>query len=247
MQLLNLNWNKIKFNMNILITGATKGMGRAISLEMAKHQHSLALCARNQKDLDRLEKELLTINPKIDLLLAVTDCSVKKEVVLFADQTIAKFGTIDVLVNNVGAFSPAKILEEDDDMLDFHFKINVVAPYILYKKLAPLMIKQRSGHIFNICSVASLQSIVNAGSYCVTKAATLSLNNIMREETMAHQVKVTAVIPGSTLTSSWEGTEISPDRFVQPEDVAQSIQHILQLSKGANVDQIVIKPQSGQV
>ncbi|WP_026063095.1 SDR family oxidoreductase [Pedobacter arcticus] len=233
--------------MNILITGATKGMGKAIALEMAANNYSLALCARNEKELDSLKKELLAINPKIDLLLVKTDCSVKTEVEAFADQTIAHFKTIDVLINNAGLFSPSKILEEEDKMLVSHFNTNVLAPYILYKKIAPLMQKKGKGHIFNICSVASLQTIVTAGSYCVTKAALLSLNNIMREETKPFGVKVTAVIPGSTLTSSWDGSDVSPDKFVLPEDVAKSIHQIMQLSKGANVDQLVITPQGGQV
>ncbi len=247
MQLLNLNCLKLKKIMNILITGATKGIGKAIALEMTKHNHALALCARNQKDLDALKKEILKINPDTQIYLSKTDCSIKAEVLDFAENAIAHFGIIDVLINNVGVFEPASILDEDDNKLDFHYKTNVLAPYILYKKLAPLMIKQQKGHIFNICSVASLQTIVNAGSYCVTKAAMLSLNNIMREETKPFKVKVTAILPGSTLTSSWDGTTISPDKFIKASDVAKSIQYVMQLSDGANVDQLLITPQSGQI
>ncbi|MFC5282489.1 SDR family oxidoreductase [Pedobacter alpinus] len=233
--------------MNILITGATKGIGKAIALEMTKQNHALALCARDQKDLDALKKEIITINPKSQIYLSKTDCSNKEQLLSFISNVINQIGIIDVLINNVGVFSPSNILDEDDDQLDFHFKTNVFASYILYKKLAPLMIKQQKGHIFNICSVASLQTIVNAGSYCVTKAAMLSLNNIMREETKPFKVKVTAILPGSTLTSSWDGTTISPDQFIQAEDVAKSIHHIMQLSDGANVDQLLITPQSGQI
>ncbi|HEX7367370.1 MAG TPA: SDR family oxidoreductase [Pelobium sp.] len=232
--------------MNIIITGATKGMGKATALEMAKNNHNLALCARNQNELNALKKELLAINPTIDILAVKTDCSKKEEVAAFADKAIAHFKTIDVLVNNVGLFAAAEILEEKDDMLAAHFEINVVAPYILYKKIAPLMVKKQFGYIFNICSVASVQTIVTAGSYCVTKSALLSLNNIMREETKPFGVRVTAIIPGSTLTSSWDGTNISPDKFVLPSDVATSINNIMQLSKGANVDQLMITPQKGQ-
>lgn len=233
--------------MNILITGATKGMGKAIALAMAKNNHSLALCARNQNELDVLKKELLAVNSKIDILIVKADCGIKEEVASFADKSISRFSEINVLVNNVGLFSPAKILDEEDEMLAAHFNVNVTAPYILYKKIAPLMLKKGSGHIFNICSVASVQTIVNAGSYCVTKAALLSLNNIMREETKPSGVKVTAIIPGSTLTSSWDGTTVSPDKFVLPSDVASAVHHIMQLSKGANVDQLMITPQNGQV
>ncbi len=233
--------------MNILITGATKGIGKSVALEMAKNGYSLAVCARDSNALESLEKELLTVNANIVVLAVKADCSIKAEVIAFADKVVEVFGNVDVLVNNVGVFSPSSILKENDDQLSLHFKTNVEAPYLLYKKLAPLMTKNGKGHIFNICSIASTQTIVDAGSYCVTKAALLSLNNIMREETKPFGLKVTAILPGSTLTASWDGVEVSPDKFVQPDDVAKCINQIMQLSAGANVDQLIITPQNGQV
>jgi short-subunit dehydrogenase len=104
------------------------------------------------------------------------------------------------------------------------------------------MREEASGHIFNICSVASKQIVENAGSYSVTKGALLSLNNVFRDELSKYNVKVTAVLPGSTLTASWQGTDIPADRFVQPEDIAETIYHVLKLSSGANVDEITIRP-----
>lgn len=233
--------------MNILITGATKGIGKALAIAMAQNGHHLALCARNLADLESLKEQLLSINPALNIFIAPTDCGSKAQVLAFADNALAHLQTIDVLINNVGLFMPSAILNEADDQLFAHFKTNVEAPYFLYKRLTPHMIKAHKGYIINICSVASTQAIVGAGSYCVTKAALLSLNNIMREETRPFGVKVTAIIPGSTLTASWDGVEVSPDKFVQPSDVANCVLQILQLSAGANLDQLVITPQSGQV
>ena len=165
----------------------------------------------------------------------------------FADDALNTYQTIDVLVNSVGLFKPSLLLEEADDALDLHLKTNLFSAYYLYKKLAPGMIKQQNGYIFNICSVASITTLKNIGSYAVTKAALLSLNNTMREELQQYDVKVSAILPGSTLTNSWQGTDIPQDEFIKPDDVASAIEMILNLSKGANIDQILIKPIHGQL
>ncbi|QEK52014.1 SDR family oxidoreductase [Pedobacter aquae] len=233
--------------MNILITGATKGIGKAIAIKMAQEGHYLALCARNETELTSLKEEIQKLYPSVKVYTQAVNCSLKAEVNAFAAQSLQYFGFIDVLINNVGVFEPAAILDEADDLLEKHFMVNVNCAYLLYKKIGLSMREARKGHIFNICSVASIQNIVNAGSYCVTKAAMLSLNNIMRAELINNQVKVTAVLPGSTLTSSWEGTTVAADKFIQPEDVALMINQTLNLSAGANVDQLIISPTGGQV
>ena len=233
--------------MNVLITGASKGMGESISINMAAQGHHLSLCARKLNDLKLLQEKIHSNYPDVKVYVKVVDCSVEAEVLAFADFTLEQMGTVDVLVNNVGVFKPAFILDESFDALDYHMRTNVYAAYFLYKKLGPGMKERRKGSIFNICSVASKDTIASAGSYCVTKSALLSLNHIMRKEMMAHDVKVTAILPGSTLTSSWEGTIINPDEFIQPEDVALAIENVMKMSVGANVEEIMIRPLHGQI
>jgi len=232
--------------MNVLITGATKGIGKAIAFKMADNGYNLALCARKGNDLAQLKEEINHRYPAIHVFIKTTNCAVKEEVYAFADEALLQYNHIDVLVNNVGIFNMGFILDMEDDALENDMKINLFSAYYLYKKIAPIMRAYKNGYIFNMCSVASTTSIVNAGNYCVTKAALLSLNNIMREEMMPHHVKVTAILPGATLTNSWEGTSISPDKFIKPEDVALAIDQIMKMSFSANVDQIVIKPIHGQ-
>lgn len=233
--------------MNILITGATKGIGRAITFKMWTKGYNLALCARNLEDLVSLKDELLKQNPSLNIYIEAADCNIKSEVVSFARNAIKEFGFIDVLVNNAGLFMPATILDEDEDSLQNQLNVNLLAPYYLYKEIGALMRSYKKGCIVNICSIASKQTIVNAGSYCVTKAALLSLNNVMRKEMMEYGVKVTAILPGSTLTSSWEGTTIPASEFVQADDVANAVDTLLSLSDGANIDEITIMPLRGQI
>jgi len=233
--------------MNIIITGASKGMGRAIAVLMASKGANLALCARNQSHLLSLKKELESQYPTIKVYIESVDCAKKEAVLHFANNALEYFGHIDVLINNVGIFKPANILDEEEDELQNHMNVNLYAPYFMYKKIGKSMRERKSGTIINICSIASKEIIVSAGSYCVTKAALLSLNNIMREELKEHDVKVTAILPGSTFTSSWEGVQIPREEFVQAEDIAETVNSVINMSKGANIDEITIKPLHGQI
>ncbi|TCC92310.1 SDR family oxidoreductase [Pedobacter frigiditerrae] len=225
---------------NAVITGATKGIGKAIAVKLASNGYNLAVCARTEKDLIALQKELEPMDVKI--VTVVADCSNKVDVMNFFEKAKAAFNIIDVLVNNAGVFLTGSILDEDDYSFEFQQQLNLNATYYFSKYFGKIMRSQHSGHIFNICSIASAQTIENAGSYSVTKTAMLSLNNVLRKELADYNVKVTAILPGSTLTASWEGTTINPDKFVQPEDIANSLYSILNLSSGVNVDEITLTP-----
>ncbi len=226
--------------MNAVITGATKGIGRAIALNLAKKGYNLAICARTDTDLIALVKELE--NDHIKVFSMVTDCSKKEQVKAFCNFAKSNLHEIHILVNNVGLFMPGNILDEEDESFELQQALNINCVYYMSKFVGKMMISQNNGHIFNICSVASKMVIEHAGSYSVTKAAMLSLNNVLRAELAPYNVKVTAILPGSTLTASWVGTNLPPNQFVQPEDVANSISAILDLSSGANVDELILMP-----
>lgn len=226
--------------MNAIITGATRGIGKAIALNLAEHGYNLAVCSRNEQELESFAEELKYTGARIFTFKA--DCSIKDEVYAFCKGVTEQMGHADVLVNNAGTFLPGNLLDEADDVLDLQLDLNLKAAYYLSKFFGKMMREQASGHIFNICSVASRAAVENAGSYSVTKSALLSLNDVLRQELSKYNVKVTAILPGSTLTSSWEGTKIPAERFVQPEDIASTIYTVLNLSKGVNVDEIVLKP-----
>ncbi len=226
--------------MNAVITGATKGIGKAIAIKLAKKGYNLAICSRTETDLITLKNELK--DEGVDIFTMVADCSRKEEVLAFFNFVNSNFSNIDILVNNAGTFLPGSLLDEADESFELQQSLNINSAYYLGKYIGKIMREQRKGHIFNICSVASITTIENAGSYCVTKAAMLSLNNVLRVELTPYNVKVTAILPGSTLTTSWEGTSLPPDQFVQPEDIASALSAILDLSSGANVDELILKP-----
>jgi len=230
-----------------LVTGATKGMGKAISLALAKEGHKVIACARDWNALQTLQKDITNSYPNAEVFIQSCDFSMPSQVTELLIWLETNSLDVDVLVNNVGLFIPGSILDESDDMLAKHMQINLFAPHLLSVHLGRKMRANKRGHIFTISSVASRNAIATAGSYSVTKYALAGLTAVLREELKGHNVKVTEIIPGSTLTASWEGTKISKDEFVLPEDIAQALIAVLSMSAGANVDEIIIKPIRGQI
>ena len=232
---------------NALITGATKGMGRSVAIAFAKEGINLAVCSRNEKDLAQFKLELLQVNPQIKVVAQLADGSVKEQLLNFAASAEKQLGSINIIVNNLGMFEPVSILDEGENSFNKQMNTNLMPSYHLYRFFGKKMMAVGAGHIFTICSVASLDPIAAAGTYSVTKFALLGLSKVMRQEMQPHNVKVTAVIPGSTLTDSWKDAVVDKDKFVLPEDVASAIVNIYKMSTGANVDEIIIRPVGGQV
>jgi 3-oxoacyl-[acyl-carrier protein] reductase len=226
--------------MNAIITGATKGIGKAIAIKLAEDGYNLSLCSRNEHELAALASSLAYTGVVIKYL--ATDCADKASVYDFCDFSASSFDQIDVLVNNAGVFVPSAFLDEDDKAFEMQLNLNLNCAYYTSKYIGKMMRSKRSGHIVNICSVASKEIMENAGSYSVTKSALLSLNGVLRKELAIHNVKVTAILPGPTHTASWEGSNIPEEKFVKPEDIANTISQLLKLNGVANVDELIIRP-----
>jgi short-subunit dehydrogenase len=109
------------------------------------------------------------------------------------------------------------------------------------------MINQKNGHIFNMCSVASLMAYPNGGSYSISKFALLGFSKCLREEMKPFNIKVTSIMPGAVLTDSWAGVDIPEERFMRAEDVAKTIWTAYHLSDSAVIEEIVMRPQKGDI
>jgi short-subunit dehydrogenase len=232
---------------NALITGATKGMGRAVAIAFAKQGINLSICSRREQELLDFKAELLQIAPAIQVFTQVADVSKRDEVKKFAEFTEKNMGFVDILVNNVGMYKHAPILEDSEDSFQKQIDTNLMPAYELYRFFGKSMVSVGKGHIFNICSIAAINPIAEAGVYSVTKYALLGLNKVMKLEMQPHGVKVTAIIPGSTLTDSWAGMQVNKNKMVLAEDIAAAIVTIYNMSTGANVDEMIITPKFGQI
>jgi short-subunit dehydrogenase len=233
--------------MNAIITGATKGIGRAIVMELAANNYNIIFCARDEKEVQTLLNELTSRYSHLQFFGMRADMEESSDVREFAEFAIGSVGHVDILINNAGLYIPSGIIDEVAECLQRQMQVNVFAPHYLSKFFASRMIEAGKGHIINICSIASLEPVVRAGSYSISKTALLGLTKALREELRPAGIKVTAVLPGSTLTNSWTGTELPEDWFILPEDVAKSIINCLAMSSGANIDEIVIRPLYGKI
>jgi hypothetical protein len=109
------------------------------------------------------------------------------------------------------------------------------------------MISQKCGHIFNMCSIASLHAYANGGSYSISKFAMLGFSKSLREELKPHGVKVTSLMPGATLTDSWAGVDLPESRFMKAEDIAQLIFDVYNLSASTVIEEVVLRPVLGDI
>jgi short-subunit dehydrogenase len=233
--------------MNIVITGASKGIGRAIAEKYASAGHTVVICARNAAALKTSADEITASYPQSTVHTLVADLASKNAVIAFGNQVLNLLGNVDILVNNAGTFLPGSIQTEEDGVIEQMITTNLYSAYHLTRVLLPAMLQAKSGHIFNMCSIASLQAYANGGSYSISKFALAGFSKNLREELKPHNIKVTAVYPGAVYTDSWSGSGVNPGRIMQPADVADLVYTVSQLSPQACVEEIVLRPQLGDL
>ncbi len=233
--------------MNAIITGATKGIGRSIAENLAKEGYNLLVNARNVEDLEKMKNDFAEKYPDISIITSVTDMSVKSEVTAFVNLANTTLNSIDVLVNNAGVFIPGSVQEEAAGSLEKMIETNLYSAYYLSKGLLSKMIAQQSGHIFNICSIASKIAYPNGGSYSISKFAMLGFSKVLREELKDKGIKVTAILPGATWSNSWDGVDLPESRLMQANDVSTALIAALKMSKSAVMEEIILRPQLGDL
>ncbi|WP_111672030.1 SDR family oxidoreductase [Algoriphagus litoralis] len=233
-------------NKSILVTGGTKGIGRAIIERFAKEGFDIFTCARNEQDLISLQAYLETTFPGITVLALPADLSKKEEVVWFS-AAVKAVALPDVLVNNTGIFLPGSIHNEPEGNFEFMMQTNLFSAYYLTRAFVNEMMARKSGHIFSMGSIAGLTAYPNGGTYAVTKWAMLGMTKCLREELKPFQIKVTSILPGATYTASWEGVDLPEERFIRAEDVAESVWGAYNLSPQTVVEEVIIRPQLGDL
>ena len=224
-------------SMIVVITGASKGIGKAVATAFAQKGATLLLCSRGETALYDTVAALQTAYPDAIIKARPTDMSNEAEVLAFAAWVLEK-GTPEIIVNNAGHFVPGSIYNEAPGTLTSMIESNLYSAYHLTRALLAPMMAAKTGHIFNICSIASLQAYANGGSYSISKFALAGFTKNLREELKQH---------GAVYTASWDGSGVDPKRIMEAADVATMITAAASLSITAVVEDIVLRPQLGDL
>ncbi len=232
--------------MKVVITGGSRGIGKAIAMKFASHGHDLFLCSKTLDHLIAAKNEIQKLYPSVSVDVFAADLSIKERAIEFANFVLSK-STVDLLVNNCGTYQPGQVSTDNEDVLHAMMDQNFYSSFYTTRAFLPHLIQKKSGHIFNLCSIASLQAYEGGGFYGVSKYALLGLTRNLRHELKNHGIKVTAVFPGAVMTDSWAGFDNSENRIMVASDIADMVYASSQLSPQAVVEDIIIRPQLGDL
>ena len=233
--------------MKVVITGASRGLGFALAEAFAKEGHDLYLTSRSEVKLYHALASLQTRFPDQVIKAKAFDIGAKTGAVEFGQWVLGSAVETDVLINNAGIFEPGRVIDEPEGQMEKMLNTNFLSAYYVTRILLPSMMERKSGHIFNMSSIAALQAYPSGGSYSVSKFALTGFSKNLREELKPYSIKVTCVYPGAVYTDSWAAAGISPGRIMKATDIADTVVQISKLSPQAVVEDLVIRPLLGDL
>jgi len=233
-------------NFTAVITGASKGIGFSVAQRLAEAGFSLFIVGRDNNRLAEAKSQLLLSGaPEVHAFSGdLSQSDVAKDCVAAIVNT---WGSITVLVNNAGVFLPGTMMEEDEGQFETLMTTNMNSAYHITKGLWPLLKLSKRAHVFNMCSIASITAYAAGGSYSVSKFAMLGFSKSLRLEGMPHDIRVTAILPGATLTDSWAGVDLPSTRFIKPEDVANALYSAFLINENTVMEEVVLRPILGDI
>lgn len=224
-----------------LVTGGSRGIGRAIALALAEEGCNVAVVSRSKDELMRVVSEILMFNSEGIAIQA--DISKPADVDYMVEETLDTFGQIDIFINNAGIaiFKPFFQLTLED--WDKTMAVNLRGAFLCARRVAQVMVKQRSGSIVNICSSASKKAYPNQLAYVVSKHGMLGLSRSLAVELKPYDIKVHAICPGGVDTKLTADARPETDRsdWMQPEDIAHVVLMLLTQNDRATIDEIYIR------
>lgn len=228
-----------------LVTGAGRGIGRAIALAFAEEGAAVALVARSRADLAGVAAE---IRERGGRALAVpTDVTQDAAVESAVESVAGELGRLDILVTSAGTASFAPVADSKPGDWDAMLALNLRAVMVCCRAALPTMLRQRSGTILNVASIAAKRALPGSAVYTATKMAVVGFSRVLAEELRPHGVRVGVLVPGAVDTPLWDTLGSSPprDKMLRPEDVARAAVLMVALPPHASLEELTLLPAGG--
>lgn len=224
-----------------LVTGAGRGIGKAIATKLAAAGATVVLAGRDSTRLQTVAREIGAQAGQAIVIPA--DVSLEADVLRLFDNIHQKLGQLDVLVNNAGMGIYGPVAEFSTDDFDQVLAVNLRGTFLCCREAMKLMIPARSGYIINVSSVVGFKGYVNQAAYTASKHGVMGLTKTLAVEAQPHQIRVSAILPGGVDTDMVASARPDLDRSIllQPQDIAQAVLFLLSLSENAAIDQIYIR------
>ncbi|MDB4582255.1 SDR family oxidoreductase [Draconibacterium sp.] len=224
-----------------IITGASKGIGKAVSIGLAQMDYQTILIGRNKSDLNAVAQQIIDsgyISPKIILLDITDSISVKNTI----NKVMDEFGRIDILINNAGVYFDGSVNISETEFSKM-LETNLTAQFVFLREVVPVMKEQKSGSIFNVASRAGKIGFAGSGGYSASKFGLVGLSESLYRELSPLGISVTALCPGwvNTKMAYEAGTSLEGEQMIQPEDIFKTVKWLLSLSPGACVKEVVLE------
>lgn len=230
-----------------IITGAKRGIGKAITLKLAQEGLNLALCSLNSEGSEELVSEVKTLNNNTKVLYRSVDLKNAAEVKAFIADVNKQFGKIDIIVNNAGVVRVGPVIKTEESDWDLVMDTNLKAPFLVIKEVLPFMKTNGNGHIVNITSLAGKEALPCLGAYCASKFGLIGFSLALKEELRRDNIQLSLVQPGAVTTDIWNDIpgEFDHSKMATPEDIANSVLFVLKNADSCTIDEIVVMPKSG--
>ncbi len=228
-----------------IVTGAGRGIGRAVALAFSREGARIALAARTVPELNEVAAFIRSHNA---LAVAVpTDVCQEPSVAALVGTTLAEWGRVDILVTAAGVAAFGPVADSKLSEWDHMMAVNLRGVYLTCRAVLAPMMTQRRGTIINVVSVAAKRPISGCAAYAASKHGVLGFTRVLAEEMRAHGVRVGALVPGAVDTSLWDPIPNAPDRaqMLRPEDVAEAALLMASLPAGASLEELTLLPAGG--
>lgn len=229
-----------------VVTGASSGIGEHTALALAARRYTVVLAARRVDRLSTVADRCRRLGGQVEVVQ--TDVADSSQIYRLVDETVKRFGRLDVMVNNAGFGVSGRVWETTDDQMRRIMEVNFFGVFHGCRAVAPVMIAQKSGHIFNVSSVIGKRGTPFNGAYCATKFAIIGLTDSLRVELAPYNVRATSVCPGLTQTEFFAhvegGTEKKESSFkaVRTRQSPDIVARRIAASVGKKVPELVFTP-----